>query len=59
MAGRIAGNVAVVIGAARGIGAAIAERFVAEDARVVIGDTETAAGTAMAERLGGPRQHAS
>jgi 3-oxoacyl-[acyl-carrier protein] reductase len=54
MTGRLAGNVAVVIGAARGIGAGIAERFVAEGARVVIGDTEVAAGVATAERLGGP-----
>jgi 3-oxoacyl-[acyl-carrier protein] reductase len=53
MTGRLAGKVAIVIGAARGIGAGIAERFVEEGARVVIGDTETAAGKATAERLGG------
>jgi 3-oxoacyl-[acyl-carrier protein] reductase len=47
------GQVAVIIGAARGIGAGIAERFVEEGARVVIGDMETEAGIATAKRLGG------
>jgi 3-oxoacyl-[acyl-carrier protein] reductase len=52
MAGRLHGRVAVLIGAARGIGAAIAERFVEEDARVVIGDTEVEAAEALVARLG-------
>jgi 3-oxoacyl-[acyl-carrier protein] reductase len=52
MTGRLEGRTAVVIGAARGIGAAIAERFVEEGARVVIGDTEAEAGEATAKRLG-------
>jgi 3-oxoacyl-[acyl-carrier protein] reductase len=43
-----------VIGAARGIGAAVAESFVAAGARVVIGDSEPA-GEAVATRLGGAR----
>jgi 3-oxoacyl-[acyl-carrier protein] reductase len=49
---RLEGQVAVVIGAARGIGAAIAQSFVGEGARIVIGDTETE-GEATAARLGG------
>src|SRR5690349_7973034 len=53
MAGRLEGRVAVVIGAARGIGAAIAVRFVTEGARVIIGDTEVGAARATVERLGG------
>jgi 3-oxoacyl-[acyl-carrier protein] reductase len=54
MAGRLEQRVAVVIGGARGIGAAIAERFAQEGARVVIGDTEAEAARATADRLGGP-----
>jgi 3-oxoacyl-[acyl-carrier protein] reductase len=53
MAGRLHGRVAVLIGAARGIGAAIAERFVEEGARIVVGDTEVAAAEATVARLGG------
>lgn len=52
MTGRLEGKTAVVIGAARGIGAGVAERFIEEGARVVIGDTEGDAGQATAERLG-------
>jgi 3-oxoacyl-[acyl-carrier protein] reductase len=51
--GRVQDKVAIVIGAARGIGAAIAERLVEEGARVVIGDTLEAEGRATAERLSG------
>jgi len=53
MSGRVAGRSAVVIGAARGIGAAIALRLVEEGARVVIGDTLAEEGRLTAERLSG------
>jgi 3-oxoacyl-[acyl-carrier protein] reductase len=52
MAGRVQDKVAIVIGAARGIGAAIAERLVEEGARVVIADTLADDGEATARRLG-------
>jgi 3-oxoacyl-[acyl-carrier protein] reductase len=54
MTGRLDGRIAVVIGAARGIGAGIARRFVAEGARVVVGDTEVETGEATVRSLGGP-----
>jgi 3-oxoacyl-[acyl-carrier protein] reductase len=53
MADRLKGKVALVIGAARGIGEGIAERFAGEGARVVIADTEAEAGRATAARLNG------
>ena len=51
MPGRVEGKVAIVIGAARGIGAAIAERLMEEGARVAIADTLEAEGRAAAEKL--------
>ncbi len=51
MTGRLAGKRALVIGATRGIGTGIAERFVEEGAAVVIADRDTA-GEATARRLG-------
>ena len=51
MAARVQGKVAVVIGAARGIGAAIAERLMEEGARVAIADTLEAEGHAAADKL--------
>jgi NAD(P)-dependent dehydrogenase (short-subunit alcohol dehydrogenase family) len=42
MAGRLAGKVAVITGAASGIGAASARRFAAEGARVALGDLNQA-----------------
>ena len=51
MAGRVESKVAIVIGAARGIGAALAERLAEEGARVVVADMLEAEGRATAEKL--------
>jgi NAD(P)-dependent dehydrogenase (short-subunit alcohol dehydrogenase family) len=52
MAGQLEGKVAVVTGAASGIGAAIARRFVAEGACVVLADLQVEAADAVAGQLG-------
>ena len=49
---RLADKVAIVTGGAHGIGLAIAKRYVAEGARVVIADVDEAAGQAEAKALG-------
>lgn len=48
MSGRLDGKVAVVSGAARGIGAAIAELFATEGAAVLVTDVSDADGTEVA-----------
>jgi glucose 1-dehydrogenase len=52
MMGRLDNKVAIVTGAARGIGLAIARRYAAEGARVVIADIDEQAGKAAASALG-------
>ena len=47
------GRTAVITGGAQGIGFSIAERFVAEGARVVLGDLDGEATDAAAQKLGG------
>src|SRR5882724_12338439 len=51
-AGRVNGEVAIISGAARGIGAAAARLFVAEGAKVIVGDIRAAEGMATADALG-------
>jgi len=50
--GRLDGKVAIVTGAARGQGAAIAQRFVAEGAGVVLADVLDEEGKVVAEEIG-------
>ena len=51
--GRIDNKVAVITGAASGIGRATARRFAAEGAKVVVADMAIDAGTALAQEIGG------
>lgn len=50
--GQLEGHVAVITGAASGMGLATAERFVAEGASVVVADFNATAGEEVAARLG-------
>lgn len=52
MTKRLEGKVAAITGAASGIGAATARRFIAEGCSVVLGDIQQADGEAMAHELG-------
>lgn len=49
---RLSGKVAIITGAARGMGAITAKRFVEEGAKVVIADLLDEAGQALADELG-------
>ena len=49
----LTGKTAVITGAAQGLGFAIAQRFVAEGARVVLGDVNGDATRVAADQLGG------
>ncbi len=51
MSGKLEGRIAVVTGAAQGIGYAIAERFKAEGAKLLIADLDEAKVNAAADRL--------
>jgi NAD(P)-dependent dehydrogenase (short-subunit alcohol dehydrogenase family) len=55
---RLDGKVAVITGAASGIGRASALRFAAEGAHVVVADLDDAGGTALADEIGGLFVHA-
>jgi 3alpha(or 20beta)-hydroxysteroid dehydrogenase len=52
MSGRLEGKGAIVTGGARGQGAAAGRRFVAEGARVLLGDIRDDEGKALADELG-------
>lgn len=50
--GRLAGKIAIISGAARGMGASHARLFVAEGAKVVLTDMRESEGNALADELG-------
>jgi 3alpha(or 20beta)-hydroxysteroid dehydrogenase len=54
VSGRLEGKVALITGAARGIGAAIARRYAAEGATVLLTDADAGGARAFASELGAP-----
>ncbi len=56
MADRFDGKVALITGAASGIGAAAARRFAAEGARLVLGDIDEEGMSSLAKELGGEKR---
>jgi len=52
--GQLDGKIAIITGAAQGMGASHARHFVAEGARVVLTDLQVEAGEALAKELGDP-----
>ncbi|WP_114955085.1 SDR family NAD(P)-dependent oxidoreductase [Sphingosinicella terrae] len=56
--GRLEGKVAIVTGAARGVGAAVAQRFAAEGAKVVLADVLEEEGKETAREIGGDARFA-
>jgi len=57
MTGRLENKVALVIGASRGIGKAIAVRYIEEGAKLVLADFDAEGGQAAADELGVPFVH--
>src|SRR3954453_14589760 len=52
--GKLEGKVALITGAASGLGLGMARRFIAEGSRVVLADIDSEGGTKAAAELGDP-----